>query len=405
MATRVGLRARLLAFVLVPCLLMGALVAERALDRRAAAREADELALLVRLAVIVGDLLHETQKERGSSSVYMSSKGTRFSGELQAQRVVTDERRLAYLQFVRRTDPLLPAGVAAAVRMTGPQLDEIEARRRQVTDLSAPVPEVIGYFNELNRRLLQSVASIASKSGDSELRAWSIGYLAFLQAKEQTGMERAQLSNVFGSDRFAPGQFFTVAALLSAQRTYLHLFTITAPAEVVQLYKQRSESPVFAEVEAKERIAFGSGPPTAEKAGFGIDSTEWFKLMTRKIDLLKEIENGAATVILARADGLQQAATVSLRQTLVVGVALILLVIGGGWLVAHRIVQPIRRLTALADRVSAGDLDQAIDTSYPAEVGDLAFSFQRMVIALKTMRATQRKVVPGRISGSRAVLP
>src|SRR3954470_8763569 len=221
MATRVGLRARLLAFVLVPCLLMGALVAERALDRRAAAREADELALLVRLAVIVGDLLHETQKERGASSVYMSSRATKFVGELQAQRATTDDRRLKYLQFVRKNDAGWPPAVAAALRMTDGLLNEIEARRRQTTDLGAPVAEIIGYYTELNRRLLESVASIASKSGDAELRAWSTGYFAFLQAKESTGIERAQLSNVFGADRFAPGQYFAVAALLSAQRTYL----------------------------------------------------------------------------------------------------------------------------------------------------------------------------------------
>jgi len=240
MASRFGLRARLMAFVLVPSLLLGLVVLERGLDKRAAAREADELALLVKLAVIVGDLVHETQKERGSSSVFMSSRGTRFVAELQAQRTLTDDRRVKYLQFTRGNDPSWPPVVSAALRMTDSQLTEIEARRRQVTDLSAPVAEIIGYYNDLNRRLLESVASIASKSGDAELRAWSTGYFAFLQAKEHTGMERAQLSNVFGSDRFAAGQYFTIASLLAAQRTYLHVFAISAPAVAVQLYRQKS---------------------------------------------------------------------------------------------------------------------------------------------------------------------
>lgn len=406
MTTRPGLRARLMGFVLVPCLVMGALVLERALDRRRAAGEADELALLVQLAVTVGDLVHETQKERGSSSVFMSSGGTKFASELQAQRALTDDRRLKYLQFVRRHDARWPPPVAAALRMTDAQLTEIEARRRQATDLSVPVAEIIGYYNDLNRRLLESVASIASKSTDTELRAWSTGYFAFLQAKEHTGMERAQLSNVFGADRFGPGQFFTVASLLAAQRTYLHVFAISAPPAAVQLYRQKSETPVFAEVEAKERIAFGSGPLPGdrEKAGFGVDSGDWFRLMTRKIDLLKEVESGTAGAILQRADALQQAATVALRQTLAVGLALFVLVFAGGAVVAHRIVDPLRRLRAAADRVCAGELEQEIDTGGPAEVGELATSFQRMVVALKTMRSAHRRV-PGRTTGSRAVLP
>jgi methyl-accepting chemotaxis protein len=404
MARQLGLRARLLGFVLVPCLLMGGLMLERALEKRTAAREADDLALLVRLAVIVGDLLHETQKERGSSSVFMSSHGTKFGAELQVQRTATDERRLKYLQFVRANDARWPAAVVAALRLTDPQLDEIEARRRQVTDLSAPIPELIGYYNELNRRLLESVASIASKSGDSDLRAWSTGYFAFLQAKESTGQERAQLSNVFGADRFAPGQYFTVASLLSAQRSYLHVFAISAPPEAVQLLQQKMEAPVFAEVAAKERMAFGEGPG-APGAGFGVDSSEWFKLMTRKIDLLKEVEIAAANAILARADGLQDAATVAFRQTLVIGLALFLIVMGGGAVVAHRIVDPIRRLTVIADRVCAGELEHEIDTAAPAELGALATSFARMVVVLKSMRAAPRRVMPGRTAGSRAVMP
>jgi methyl-accepting chemotaxis protein len=405
MAKKLGLRARLMAFLLVPCLLMGALVLERALDRRSSAREADELSLLVQLAVTVGDLLHETQKERGASSVWMSSRGTKFGNELQAQRVITDDRRVKYLQFVRRNDASWPPVVAAAVRMTDGQLEEIEARRRQATDLAVPVAEVLGYYNDLNRRLLESVASIASKSTDTELRAWSTAYFAFLQAKEHTGQERAQLSNVFGSDTFGPGQYLTVASLLAAQRAYLHVFAISGPAGPVQLYEQKRASQVFTDVEARERVAFGSGPPAGEHASFGIESGAWFKLMTRKIDLLKEVESATAGAILQRAGALQQAATIAFRQTLVVGLALFLMVFGGGWAVAHRIVDPLRRLKAVADRVCAGELDHRIDTDAPAEVGELASAFQLMVQHMKTMRATQRKTVPGRSSGSRAVLP
>jgi hypothetical protein len=81
-----------------------------------------------------------------------------------------------------------------------------------------------------------------------------------------------------------------VASLLAAQRTYLHVFGISGPPAAVQLYEQKRASPVFAEVEARERLAFGSGLPRATRPGFGVDSGDWFRLMTRKIDLLKEVE-------------------------------------------------------------------------------------------------------------------
>jgi methyl-accepting chemotaxis protein len=401
--SRIGLRGRLLVLALLPSLALAAILVERGVRRRTGLREADELALLVRLSVIIGDLVHETQKERGASSLFMSSGGATFVRELQAQRSSTDERRLGYMQFVRANDPAWSPGVVAALRFADAQLADIEIRRRQVAELAVPVPEIIGYYNELNRRLLTAVASIASKSVDADLRGWSTGYYAFLHAKENTGIERAQLANVFGADRFAPGQFFTIAALVAGQRAYLHLFDSVAPAQVAQLYRDRAQHPAFAEVEAKERIAFDHG---SGARGFGVDATAWFKVMTQKIDLMKEVENAMADAILARAAVMQQAAASALQSTLAVGVGLLLAAIAVSWFLALRIVAPVRRLIAAADRVSAGDLDQSIDTDAPAELGELARAFAGMVAALKAVRATPARSgpAPGRISGSRSVL-
>jgi methyl-accepting chemotaxis protein len=402
--SRIGLRGRLLALALLPCLALASILIERAFRKRTAAREADDLALLVRLTVIIGDLVHETQKERGASSLFMSSGGSTFVRELQAQRSSTDERRLYYMQFVRANDPAWSPGVVAALRLADAQLADIEIRRRQVSELAVPVPEIIGYYNELNRRLITAVASIASKSADADLRGWSTGYYAFLHAKENTGIERAQMANVFGADHFAPGQYFTIAALIASQRAYLHVFDSIAPAEVAQLYRDKAKHPAFAEVEAKERIAFDRGPGT--RGGFGVDATAWFKAMTQKIDLMKEIENAMADAILARAAGMQQKAASSLQTTIALGVVLLLAAILVAYLLALRIVAPVRRLTAAVDRVSAGDLDQNIDTDAPAELGELARAFAGMVAALKAVRAAPVKsaAAPGRISGSRSVL-
>src|SRR4051794_36730967 len=111
--SRIGLRGRLLALALLPCLALASILIERALRKRAAAHEADDLALVVRLTVIIGDLVHETQRERGASSLFMSSGGSTFVRELQAQRSSTDERRLHYMQFVRANDPAWSPGVVA----------------------------------------------------------------------------------------------------------------------------------------------------------------------------------------------------------------------------------------------------------------------------------------------------
>jgi methyl-accepting chemotaxis protein len=210
------------------------------------------------------------------------------------------------------------------------------------------------------------------------------------------------MSNVFGADHFAPGQFFTVASLVASQRAYLHVFDAIAPAEVAELYKQKTRHAAFTEVEAKERIAFESGPAAGARGGFGVDSTVWFKAMTQKIDLMKEVENAMADAILGRAGDMQATAAAQLQRTLLLGLGILLAAFAGAWLLAHRIVAPIRRLTQVAYRVSAGDLEQTVPLDAPAELGDLAVSFRHMVDAVKAMRL-QGRSMPGRSSGSRVL--
>lgn len=401
---RMGLRERLALVVLVPCLAVAALLGQRIVREQSAARRAEDLALHVHLATATGDLLHETQRERGSSSVYMSSNGTQFVPELEAQRARTDQRRLAYSEFVQRNESRLPPPVVAALKLVEAQLSEIEARRRQTSDLAAPVLEILGFYTELNRRLLATVESIASLSPDAELRAWSIAYLAFLHAKEYTGIERAQLSNVFGTDRFAPGQYLTVASLIASQKSYLQIFQASAPASVLAILEERRQRPVFVEVKEKEQLALAASPGAVAKGGFGVEAPAWFKLMTRKIDLLKEVEDATAATIIARAEAVKSDAASSLLWAAVLAAGFGALVVGSLTVAAKQIVIPIRRLTAIADRVSAGDVDLEVDTTGAAEIGELAQAFRRMVSSLKMLRALARKAPAGRLAGSRTAL-
>ncbi|HYY12099.1 MAG TPA: nitrate- and nitrite sensing domain-containing protein, partial [Kineosporiaceae bacterium] len=59
-------------------------------ERRAVADNAGEVQRLVELSVQTGDLLHQTQRERGRTAQFLGSKGTAFRPELGQQRTATD---------------------------------------------------------------------------------------------------------------------------------------------------------------------------------------------------------------------------------------------------------------------------------------------------------------------------
>src|SRR5207244_4005102 len=64
------------------------------------------------------------------------------------------------------------------------------------------------------------------------------------------------------------------------------------------------------------------------------------------------------------------------------------------WIIARRMVRPIEQLTTSASYVAATkDLDHPIAVTRRDEIGTLAASFNRMLDALRTSRAQQRRLV------------
>ncbi|MGF1667111.1 MAG: ATP-binding protein [Acidimicrobiia bacterium] len=81
------------------------------------------------------------------------------------------------------------------------------------------------------------------------------------------------------------------------------------------------------------------------------------------------------------------------RRLTVVWIGASLLAGAAGWWLARRAVAPIERLTATAEHVAATEqLDVALDTTAPAEIGRLAGSFQAMLATLQSSRIQQRQL-------------
>src|SRR5690349_18615 len=85
---RVG--TRVLIGLMVPTLVAIVLLVNQVNTKRHAVGDADAATDTIQLTAAIGDVLHETQRERGRSSQFLTSKGTKFGDELKAQRSKTD---------------------------------------------------------------------------------------------------------------------------------------------------------------------------------------------------------------------------------------------------------------------------------------------------------------------------
>ncbi len=375
---RIPIRTRLALLTLIPLVGMVFVSTDLARQRRSAADEASQVNLLLELGVHAGDLLHETQKERGATSLYMASRGTSFGDELQAQQAATDGPLNALMEFVAEHRDELPEPVLEALAEAQVKIDQLPDRRVAALNLDGERTDFLAYYTSMNANLLDTVASVSAATTDGAMAVDSAAYLAFLNAKERVGIERAQLSAVFATDAFAPGQLVTVVSLIATQTAYLSLFEQIANPEVMAFYEQRQADPMVAETARLEAIALDNGV-----AGFGVDATVWFDTITQRINLLKEVENYQATHLRDASIEMLNSAQSTLYQTVALTALVLFVSLSLGLLTVISLVRQLRAVTRSAERIAAGELDvEPLGFTSKDDLGRLATAFDAMSSSL-----------------------
>jgi hypothetical protein len=102
-----------------------------------AGRRMDSLAAEVGLTTEMSYVIHELQRERGATSIFVSSDGATFRRELSAQRAATDARREALARSFATVDrETLGSDFVRLVETVGPSLDDFAGHRAAVDALS-----------------------------------------------------------------------------------------------------------------------------------------------------------------------------------------------------------------------------------------------------------------------------
>ena len=242
--------------------------------------------LFLEVTARISALVHETQRERGVSSLYAASGGRLFGPELVAQWRVTDQRRDELLAFAERHGTELPSAPAEQLARGGELLRQAMAARSRVEDLQVPPTQVVQRYSHLNAELLRVTDGLLARAIDPRHHATALAWMALLHAKEKTGIERAQLVSAFQRDRYFDGQYQALLGAIAARESYLHLFSAAAPSSVGELMRAKLESDVAGAVHEMEQVALAN-----QRGGFGIDPTDWFAMISRQIELYGDVES------------------------------------------------------------------------------------------------------------------
>lgn len=248
----------------------------------------------------ISQLIHQLQRERGASNIWICSRGQLFGDELPArERQVSQALKsvLAHLPPLPRGDNTFAGNrrlfsrIAAALHALG----DLAALREGVRGFQISHADAMEHFNHIIRQLMSLVFEMTDTASDPQVSRALIAMFSFMQGKELAGQERATGSAGYATGEFSVEQGERMVTLIDAQERCFSSFAQFADARSLQ--KWRTVSTSENEVERLRRIACTRSKPDAQGTEMAL---RWYQLMTRRIDGLKTIEDSLAQQLIQR---------------------------------------------------------------------------------------------------------
>ncbi len=127
-----------------------------------AMRSASDTQVLLKLTATSSLLVHELQKERGASALYMGAKGNRFKRELDLQQTDTDKKLSIWINdYDIYRDEIQNKEIQKFFDTMKSRLQNLEKFRTHTENLSLPLKEVIAFYTDINTLFIQGVPYIA----------------------------------------------------------------------------------------------------------------------------------------------------------------------------------------------------------------------------------------------------
>lgn len=345
------------------------------LDKHTTVKEMDSLQELADLAPTISALVHELQKERGTSAVFIGSKGTKFVEELPQQWALSSEKKAdlekAFAAFDAQSfGPNIVNKVAAAEDMLG----NLAETRKGVEALSITVPEMAGYYTPTIAKLLKIVEEMAVLSTNANVTKSITAYTSFLQGKERAGIERAMGGAGFGAGVFKPGIYRNFLQLIAMQNTFLATFDIYATQEERDFLTATVVGEDVDEVNRMRKIAIESPITNTVE---GITGPYWFGTITKKIDLLKVVEDKVASDLVALTQSIRSSANGAFQILLAFIVILLVVTAVLVTVIVRGITGPIADMTEDMTALANGDKSIEIEGAHRGdEIGAMAEAVQ-----------------------------
>lgn len=326
------------------------------LSRIGTERQMETIGQLTTLARSTGDVVHQLQRERGMSAGFIGARGQQFRDEIIVQRKLTDDALVKLNQALASADTNVTQGnVATTLSMFKDNIQSLDATRNAISALNIDAITSTQFYTQTISGLLSFVGGIGQLSASGPMVNELAAFYSLLNLKEQAGIERALLTNVFSVDRFSNGQFRMLSDVVGKQEAWLtatRRFSSVSQAAELDKALQSSEAAHALELRT---IALNK----AQDGGFGVKPTDWFTAQTRRIEILRQVETQAADALLAHSAALAHNARIDWQSFLAISLIALFIAIAFAVMVVRSIQQQLNKTLQTINEMD-GDLTRRL---------------------------------------------
>ncbi|MEZ0123189.1 MAG: methyl-accepting chemotaxis protein [Candidatus Reddybacter sp.] len=352
---------------------------------------------LAEISKLVGNTIHEIQKERGLSAAFIGAEGSEDTEKLlKTQWALTDQSSQNLSKalsgdldtygetFVTTVDTANEAiGKFQEVRDFVVNIDfrtfkrEVERRKallyveRAVLTPLVPLADDAGVrFAKIEGDLAALVDQMLGLASSAEMSAKLSSLSTLLKVKEMGANERALIVTAFSDGLFTPESYSEFLRLMGAQDTFLTVFQSSATASNRDAYDNTVAGDTI--VDAEDVRVFITDMEGGDMTGSGYTGLEWYDMSTRKINLIKSVEDIVTADIVADASEKASAAFTMVLIFSIVAVVVALLAFFV-FIVSRSISKPLALMNEAMLSLADGDMTVVVPClGYGSEVGQMA---------------------------------
>jgi signal transduction histidine kinase len=352
------LRSKLTAVLLIPAVLALVFAGLRVAADASTATDLAKLSAQVQLQGRVNDLVHELQRERDLSVLYVASGRTQQLRNLKEVRSKVDDRGAAFQQAVRKHSSDISPAAAGRFSHAVSQLHQLSALRGAVENTKYPA----GATGEAYTRFItpfldigeQAVAGIESP----ELVRMHLAANAVAQVKEYGSQRRELLLDVFRTQKFGPQRLRNVQSAEAKRRSALQDFQKFATNTERTWYDSTVTGPL---VDQANKIVENAITHGLLRKSPAVSVRRWDNASTVSIDLTHQVQQALHATLSERTDQLAAAAKRSAVTDGAIVLAVLALAALFALFVARSLLRPLRTLRRSALAVAEYQLPEEVE--------------------------------------------